>query len=171
MLKRGLFFLLLFISLTATSQTYYIVRHAEKAAVDGNPNMNANDPALSEAGKKRAEALKDALKGKHISQIFSTETIRTRTTADPLAQLLNVRISTYAPRSFDAFAPGTAIREDSIKILVVGHSNTVDDIVNFLCKEQKLSDLADTEYDNLFIVTIKNGVATFERKKYGKPSN
>ncbi|HEX6180908.1 MAG TPA: histidine phosphatase family protein [Chitinophagaceae bacterium] len=171
MLKRGLFFFLLFISLTATSQTYYIVRHAEKAAVDGNPNMNASNPPLSDAGKQRAEALKDALKGKHISQVFSTDLIRTRTTAGPLAELLNLPINTYKPMSFDAFAPGAAIREDSIKILVVGHSNTVDDIVNFLCKEQKLTDLADSEYDNLFIVTIKNGVATFERKKYGAPSH
>ena len=172
MLKCGLFVLLLITSLTAASQTYYIVRHAEKATVDGNPNMSASNPPLSDAGQQRAQALKDALKGKHITQVFSTDLIRTRTTAGPLAELLGLTINTYRPMSFDAFAPGVAIREDSIKVLVVGHSNTVDDIVNFLCKETKVpGDLADSEYDNLFIVTIKNGVATFERKKYGKPSN
>ena len=170
MLKRGIFFCLLFISLTASSQTYYIVRHAEKAQVNGNPNMSASNPPLSDMGKERAEALKDELKDKHITKIFSTDFIRTLSTAGPLSQAINVPVITYQPQSFEKFEPkGNNPREDSIKILIVGHSNTVDDIVNFLCKAQKISgDLSDDEYDNLFIVTIRNGVATFERKKYGR---
>lgn len=165
MLKRGIFFLVLFISLTASAQTYYIVRHAEKAAVDGNPNMSASNPPLSDAGKARAEALRDLLKDKKITQIYSTDYIRTRTTAEPLSMALNVPIVTYKT---GADIQSMEQNLDPARVvLIVGHSNTVDDLVNMFCKEQKLTDLPDTEYDNLFVVTIKNGVATFERKKFG----
>lgn len=160
--------MLLFISLTAASQTYYIVRHAEKAVVDGNPNMSATDPPLSEAGQQRAKALAEALKNERIGFIYSTNTIRTRTTAEPLSLLGGVSVQTYGPRPDSAFIQ--TLKGLKGKVLVVGHSNTVDDIVNMLCGEQKFTDLQDSEYDNLFVVTLNNGKAVFERKKYGKPS-
>lgn len=164
MLRRCFLFLSLFISLTACSQTYYIVRHAEKAVPDAGNTMMANDPPLSDIGKARANALLETLKNEKIAYIFSTNTIRTRTTAEPLSKQLNVSIQTYGPRPDSAFIQQLkALNKDA---LIVGHSNTVDDIVNMLCGEQKLTDLADSEYDNLFIVTIKNGTAKFERKKF-----
>ena len=50
----------------------------------------------------------------------------------------------------------------------MGHSNTVDDIVNKLCGEIKIpKDLPDTEYDNLYIVTKKGNRMKFENKTYG----
>jgi broad specificity phosphatase PhoE len=164
-MKRSLFFLFLFISLTACSQTYYIVRHAEKAVPDAGNAMMANDPPLSDAGKARAQSLKELLKKKKIAYIYSTNTIRTRTTAEPLSEYLHLSIQTYGPRPDSAFIH--QLKELKKNTLIVGHSNTVDDIVNMLCNEQKLpGDLKDSEYDNLFIVTIKNGTATFERKKF-----
>jgi hypothetical protein len=49
----------------------------------------------------------------------------------------------------------------------VGHSNTVDDIVNALTGEKSIpGDLQDSEYDNLFVVTYKGKKATFERLKF-----
>jgi broad specificity phosphatase PhoE len=127
--------------------------------------MMANDPPLSDAGKARANALLQLLKGEQVAHIFSTNTIRTRTTAEPLSQHLGVPIQTYGPKPDSAFIQQLKSLEKDA--LVVGHSNTVDDIVNMLCNEQKVpGDLADTEYDNLFIVTIKNGKATFERRKF-----
>jgi hypothetical protein len=54
----------------------------------------------------------------------------------------------------------------------VGHSNTVDDIVNKLCGEIKVpADLPDTEYDNLYIITKKGNRYKFENKTYGTPTN
>ena len=56
-------------------------------------------------------------------------------------------------------------------VLVIGHSNTVDDIVNKLCGQIKITgDLKENEYDNLFIVRRSGTKFRFQRKKYGKLS-
>jgi broad specificity phosphatase PhoE len=165
MLRRCLFVLSLFLSLTACSQTYYIVRHAEKASVNGNTNMNATDPPLTDAGKERADALKELLKDEKIGHIFSTNTIRTRTTAEPLSKYLNVPIETYGPRPDAAFIE--KLKSLKKNVVIVGHSNTIDDLVNMLCGEQKVpADIDESIYNNLFVVTIKNGKAEFEGRKY-----
>jgi len=166
MLRRCVFILGLLLSLTASSQTYYIVRHAEKAAVNGNTNMMANDPPLTDAGKARAEALKELLKNEDIGHIFSTNTLRTRSTAEPLSKHSGISIETYGPRPDAAFIQ--QLKGLKKNVVIVGHSNTIDDIVNMLCGEQKVhADIEDPVYDNLFVVTIKDGKAVFEGKKYG----
>ena len=151
------------------SHSYYIVRHAEREQAAGTGNMMNNDPALSEAGKVRAIVLKDELKNKHIRYIYSTNTLRTRSTAQPLSEATGVGIQLYSS------ADSLVMELKKIKkgnVLVVGHSNTVDDIVNKLCNETKVpADLADSQFDNLFIVKYKGKKITFIRHKYGYPSN
>jgi phosphohistidine phosphatase SixA len=162
----ALFFCLL---LTACSQTFYIVRHAEKAVAGATGTMMSNDPPLSDAGKERAEVLKETLKGKKIGYIFSTNTIRTRSTAEPLRARLNLTTETYQPVPGQPFID----RLLSLKknVLLVGHSNTVDDVVNKLCGAIKIpADLPDTAYDNLFVIRKKGKRMVFENKKYGSPS-
>lgn len=164
-MKYSLMLLCLFISLTVCSQTYYIVRHAEKGMSPGGAHMMVNDPPLSDSGKARAQSLKELLKDKDIAYIYSTNTIRTRTTAEPLSQLLGITIQTYGSKPDSAFIQ--QLKSLNKNVLIVGHSNTVDDIVNMLCGEKKLpGDLPDSEYDNLFIVTKKNGKMLFDQRKF-----
>ena len=166
MWKRCSLVLALFISLTASSQTYYIVRHAEKATADASAGMMTNDPPLTEVGVARAEALGKLLKEDQIAHIFSTNTIRTRSTAAPLSRITGVQIETYESKPTAEFIK--KLKSLKANVLVVGHSNTVDDIVNMLAGEQKVAgDLKDTEYDNLFVVTIKDKKITVEQKKFG----
>src|SRR5690606_24732186 len=80
--------LMVFISLTACSQKYYIVRHAEKAQPTG-------DTPLSEAGLERAQALKERLKGAKIGYVYTTKTLRAKQTASPTAEHFNVEIQHY----------------------------------------------------------------------------
>jgi phosphohistidine phosphatase SixA len=127
-----------------------------------------SDVPLSELGKKRAESLKEVLKNKSISYIFSTNTIRTKTTAEPLANQLELKIEVYKPMPDSVFISN--LKSLQKNTLIVGHSNTVDDIVNKLCGENKLQDLKDDEYDNLFIVKKKGRRYIFSREKYGKPN-
>lgn len=168
---KNLLFILFATMLTACSHTYYVVRHAEKV-IKPDTTMMANDPPLTAAGRARAEALKDLLKDKHIRFIFSTNTIRTKSTAEPLRVYLGISTETYGPRPDTAFI--TRLKGIKRNTLIVGHSNTVDDIVNSLSNGVKVAgDLEDSEYDNLFIVSYKKFFGTkisFERKKYGTAS-
>jgi phosphohistidine phosphatase SixA len=154
--------------LTSCSHTYYVVRHAEKAEPSSGTTMNTpDDPLLSEAGIKRAEALREKLQGENIRNIFSTNTKRTRLTAEPLSKHVGVAIQTYGPRPDSLFI--SKLKSLKSNTLIVGHSNTVDEIVNGLTKQKNLSDLADSEYDNLFVVKYKRFFGTtikYERKKY-----
>ncbi len=154
--------------LTACSHTYYVVRHAEKV-LNTDATMMAADPPLTVAGSQRAEALKEMLKEKHIGFIFSTNTIRTKSTAEPLRVYLGLNTTIYGPKPDSVFMLNLKAMKKSA--LVIGHSNTVDDIVNGLCNDPKIAgDLNDNEYDNLFIVKYKHFLGTkiqFERKKYG----
>jgi phosphohistidine phosphatase SixA len=157
-----IFCLVMLIS-SCTKTTYYIVRHAEKATV--SPGMSSDVP-LSEAGVQRAEKLKELLKDKNIGSIFSTQTIRTTSTAKPLSEAMNIPIEIYNPRdtSWAFINRLKAIQKKNA--LVVGHSNTVDDIVNGLAGKQLLKDLPDSSYNNLFVVTKKGKRYQFTRKTY-----
>ncbi|MGZ8558691.1 MAG: SixA phosphatase family protein [Chitinophagaceae bacterium] len=176
-MKNYLLFFSLTLLLTACSHTsYYIVRHAEKASANGNDAMMGKDPPLTEAGKLRAEALKEMVKTKKIGYVFSTNTIRTRSTAEPVRAYFNLVTETYSPMPDSSFI--SRIKSLKKNTLIVGHSNTVDDIVNKLCGSIKITaDLGDTEYNNLYIVTRKGRKMNFvrkdllgETKKYGTPS-
>jgi len=159
--------------LTACSHSYYVVRHAEKVvSADSSGSMAVTNPSLSEAGLQRARTLKDTLRYKKIRYIFSTNTIRTVSTAAPLANYLMLSVQVYEPVPDQAFIQH--LKGLKKNVLIVGHSNTVDDIVNGLTGKKSIpGDLKDNEYDNLFIVTFKNFLVkkiSFKRLKYGLPT-
>jgi phosphohistidine phosphatase SixA len=140
--------------ITACSRTYYVVRYAEKLT-PGN-QMNT-DVLLSEAGLKRAETLKDSLMRKKTAYIFCTNTARTKATAAPLATQLMLPITLYGPKPDSLFI--RKLLKLKKNTLVVGHSNTVDDIVNGLCfGDQLVSDLNEKQYNELFIVKVNKGL-------------
>jgi len=169
-MKRILPFLFL-LMLSSCSQTIYIVRHAEKAIPEpGASQMMISDPPLSEPGHQRALQLKAELEKENIRTIFSTNYMRTVSTARPLSESgRSTRIEMYAARidSMDAFiAKLKSIRKGNI--LVVGHSNTVDDLANKICGSTVVAgDLKDTQYDNLFVIRRKGSRYHFTGKKYG----
>jgi phosphohistidine phosphatase SixA len=142
---------------SSCSHSYYIVRHAEKATQEANMS---SDVPLSDKGKERAEAIKDILKKKKIGYVFSTNTIRTKSTSQPTASYFNLATEIYGPRPDSAFI--SVIKSKKKSTLIVGHSNTVDDVVNMLCGEKKIpGDLPETEYNKLFIVKMKGKKLVF----------
>jgi len=157
----AIFIVLIFSSCT---HTYYVVRHAEKATQEANMS---SDVPLTEQGKQRAEQLKEILKNKKIGLVYSTNTIRTKSTAQPTADYFHLPIETYGPRPDSAFI--ALLKSKKKNTLVVGHSNTVDDIVNMLTgKKEVAGDLPDTEYNNLFIVKKKGRKFSYSVIKYGR---
>src|SRR6266567_237150 len=71
---------LLVVAAAEAAPVIFVVRHAEKATTAGN------DPDLSVAGQKRAEALARILKDSQISAVLVTEFKRTQKTAAPTAK-------------------------------------------------------------------------------------
>lgn len=173
-MPRIILYLGLIIFSSCGSVKYYIVRHAEKETASTGTTMSTpNDPPLSAAGRVRAIELREALRGKGIQYIFSTNTTRTISTAQPFNELRGAtKIELYNTKdSLDQFIQKLKeIKKGNS--LIVGHSNTVDDIVNKLCGEIKIpKDLPDSEYDNLYIVTKKGKRMKFENRTYGTPTN
>lgn len=158
--------------MASCTRTIYVVRHAEKvAAGDTTVVMTASNPPLSEAGKVRAIVLREELGKKSIKHIYSTNYLRTILTAQPLVEATGVKVELYNTRdSLDYLIE--KVKTEKGNTLIIGHSNTVDDIVNKLAGEKKIpGDLPETQYDNLFIIKQKGKKMQFERKKYGYPSN
>ena len=162
-MKRIIFFLttIVFCSCNTTSVDYYIVRHAEKAIVDST--VKSSDVPLSEEGKKRAENLKTQLQDKNINFIFSTNTIRTKATAEPLSKQTGIPIQIY-----DGSDTGFVQTLKNLKgnVLVIGHSNTVDNVVNALVGKPVLNDLPETQFGDLFIVHKKGNDFSYETSHY-----
>lgn len=141
--------------------TWFVVRHAEKETATMSP-----DVPLSAAGSQRAQALKDMLKDKGIHHIYSTNFIRTKSTAQPLAEATANSIEIYNPAD-TGFVSGLKSRSDG-NFLIVGHSNTVDDIVNRLAGTKEIAgDLPDSQYGDLFVIRRKGKTISFEKKHFG----
>jgi len=165
-LLTGLFFTLTF---SACAQTFYVVRHAEKEVSDSTATMMGSNPPLSEAGKQRAEALKELLKTEKIGYVFSTNTIRTLSTAEPVKNYFHLATEIYQSVPDEMLISHLLSLKKNV--LIIGHSNTVDDVVNKLCGSVKISsDLPDGAYDNLFVIKKKGKKIIFENRKYGSPS-
>lgn len=136
--------------------TIILLRHAEKdTSTPGSTMMQAN-PDLSLKGKERAEKLLEILKQYSFDSIFSTNFNRTRNTVLPLAKKLNKEITLYDPKNQDVFAEKLkALKGQSI--LVVGHSNTIPVLVNLLTGITKYPNLADDEYNKIWILELEAG--------------
>ena len=145
--------------------TVYLVRHAEKAA------QPANDPPLTSAGEERARALAAALRDAGVEAIITTQLLRTRETARPLAELLHVVpevVRAGGPSREHAKAVAEAVRVHAGQtVLVVGHSNTVNQIIEQL-GGPKLPDICDNAYANIFVLHVSSGGPTrLVRTDYG----
>ncbi|MGN6436309.1 MAG: SixA phosphatase family protein [Agriterribacter sp.] len=162
------------VSFCSCSRNFYIVRHAEKAEVTkGMSRQDASNPELSDVGKQRAYDLRDRLSRKSITRIFTTRYKRTISTIVPISERTGIPVSFYSPAadSLPSFIHHLKT-ETSGGILIVGHSNTIDDLVNGLCGTKKLSDdISETEYDNLFIVKKRGKKYKLVSKKYGAVSS
>lgn len=166
-LTSYLFILLFANQVNAQTTKYIIVRHAEKDTTLANAKMMASDPPLNKIGETRALSLVEKFKAHKINQIYSTNYIRTKTTAAPIAKALNLNIDIYETRELDSFATQLLSSENSGKtILIVGHSNTSPKLVNLLIKQDQFKDLDESIYDTYWIVINKNGKTKAKMMKY-----
>jgi broad specificity phosphatase PhoE len=150
---------------TATSTTVVLIRHAEKQLSGGE------DPALSEAGEARAAQLARMF-GSHapfgrLDAIYVTPTRRSQETAGPLAARLKIAV-TVGPENDPKLLARRILREhQGGHVLVVGHSNTIPQIVEALSGVGTLPPIEDEEYGTMYIVTVPRiGRASMLRLSY-----
>lgn len=151
--------------------TVFLVRHAERAE---EPRQ---DPPLTEQGVARSQALARLLSTAGIKAIFTSQFTRTKLTAQPLANKLSItptaltlKVNPSNPRQ---------IAEESTKetvekilsaggsVLVVGHSNSIPDVIKMLGGDVAPA-IDEKKFDDLFVVTVfAKGKAKVAHLKYG----
>jgi len=144
-----------------TDATYYLVRHAEKT-------KDKKDPALTEAGTRRAQDLALRLKGVPVTKIYSSDYKRTRDTAAPIAAATSLEVVIYDPRDLEGFSK--SLLTETGHIVVVGHSNTTPELSGFLGGDSGEPIVEATEYDRLYILKRQTKVITSTIERYGEKS-
>jgi len=134
--------------------TVILVRHAEKVT-----EGMANDPPLNAGGIERAKELARVLGAANVAAIYTTPFRRTRDTAAPLAAARGLTpIDVAAGKSYPADVVAKLLAEHAGEtVVVVGHSNTTPDVLRQLGIANPPS-IADSQYDDLFIVTLATGM-------------
>lgn len=137
----------------------FLVRHAEK--ID-----DSRDAELSPDGATRADLLTNVLRDCNLEKIHSTDFARTRDTAAPTSRQLNLEVQLYD--AADPTAMAEQLRSAGGRHLVVGHSNTVPEMVKLLGGDPGPA-IDDSEYDRLYVVMIGgDGKTTTVTMRFGK---
>ena len=127
----------------ADPTTVYVTRHGEKG--------EGKDPELTAQGQARARMIATLLGKAGIRQVFSTATKRTQQTAKPTATLAGLEVQTYDPAKPQAVVD--KIKASPGPTLLVGHSNTVPELVKLL-GGAPVPPIGDDEFDRLYQVSI-----------------
>lgn len=128
-------------------RTVFVVRHAERAGGMGN------EVGISAAGRCRADVLAGMLADAGVKAIFTSEVARTQQTAEPLAKRLNAHPEVVQAKDVDGLAAKLRAMPAGGAALVVGHSNTVPEIIAKL-GGGTVAPIADTDFDRLFVITL-----------------
>ena len=171
-MKKRLAFAFLILATAASSATkprdpgastiVVAVRHAEKGGAPGEKN-----PPLSAAGAARARALVHVLADVKFDAIYVSPYRRTQETAAPIAQAQALTPIVLAP---DSVAAHILSQNQGKTVLVVGHANTGPRLLAGLGVGDAIA-IAETQFDNLFIVSRAAGMALMQHLHFGTPDS
>ena len=154
--------------------TVFVVRHAEKA------NEPKQDPPLTKEGVARSQKLARVLEDKNIKAIYTSQFIRTKQTAEPLAAKSGATVIplTLKPNPSNlrliseestAELINMIMQRPGESVLVIGHSNWIPDVIRMLGGDTRVT-VDEQKFDDLFVVTVSaKGKAKVEQQKYGNP--
>lgn len=140
------------------ASTVILVRHAEKTS--------GNNPPLSAAGLVRANLLRDMLQDEDLSAVFVTNTVRSEQTGQPTATGQGLSLTHYDATDGPALASTIRSGHAGQSVLVVAHSNTVDDIAGAL-GAPGLGELAEGQFDRMFVISRSWCGTRLTRMRYG----
>ena len=149
-----LLFSILFSANTMAADTMIIVvRHAEKSTDD------SKDPGLSEQGIARANKLAAVLKDVNLKAVYATQYRRTQHTGLPSATQAGLQLEVRPANKENTKTYASDLLKEILKkhrgatVLIVGHSNTVPEIVNYLSKVD-VTPIGENEFDRLYVITL-----------------
>ncbi len=132
--------------------TVIVVRHAEKQL------GTIEDPPLTTEGEARAERLAAMLAtrrdGLPITRVFASEARRSQQTAAPLARRLGIAPVTMPARDVRKLVETLKEGPSGTAAVVVGHSNTIPQIVAGLTQGRIAVTVDEDDYGALFVVTV-----------------
>lgn len=170
----SLLFLLLALATPALAlDDIYLVRHAEKYASWPAERDLDTFQSLSSAGLQRAEALAARLKGAGIAAVYASRTTRAIETGAPLAHVLGIPVvaddASTKPAEMTAFLAHLREKHAGDRaILIVGHSNTVPEILVHLgAKADCFARLGISGEPGSLLVEGYDGVWKVDLKKQG----
>ena len=135
----------------STTTVVVLARHAEKDM------SSIQDPPLSMEGEQRAERLAQMFgRGKgvgHIDAIYVSDARRTQQTAAPLAQRLGKQPVVMPAADSKALASRVMHEHEGGTVLIVGHSNTVPELIQEL-GDINVPPIADDDYDTLYVLSV-----------------
>jgi broad specificity phosphatase PhoE len=114
------------IAFAGETTTVIVLRHAEKALLINNP----------------------------VLAVYASEARRTQDTARPLASALSLPVTVHPARDPQGLLDAIGASHVGGTVVVVGHSNTVPDIVSRLTRGKARVALRDDEFDRIFVVTV-----------------
>ncbi len=136
--------------------TVILLRHAEKDTA-----ADTQDPGLTAAGEERARELARLLGHAGISRLVASEFRRTQATLAPLAAATQLSVETHPASDLDGLAGELRRAPAGSLTVVAGHSNTLPALAEKLGAPlaglEPGENLADSEYDRLFVLTIGLG--------------
>lgn len=157
---------LLTLSLSAAcaspSATVYLVRHAEKAPDPGDGN-----PELSEAGHARAKALARTLADVPLQAVITTELVRTQQTAAPTVRAHQLTPEVITSADIAGLAQRLKAVPPGQRVLVVGHSHTIPELMRRLGHSDVKVDSGD--YDDVWVLTVGGSTVRSDRLHIGPP--
>jgi broad specificity phosphatase PhoE len=146
----------------ASGVTIILVRHAERVSNNG-------DLPLSDAGRERAALLARMLGQTGISHVFTSEMVRTRETAAPLATQLALTPVIVPVAQGDLLVSQLGQLPAGAVALVVNHGGTIPGIIQKLGAPAPAT-IAEDQFDRVFVVTrTPTGHASLVEMRYGKP--
>jgi phosphohistidine phosphatase SixA len=137
----------------ASTTTVFVMRHAEKQTA----NPADKDPPLAPAGEARALELArqfgGAPKAQSLDAILVTELRRTQDTVRPLANKLGIPVIVVPADEPEAAAKRALHDFRGGRVLIVGHSDTVPEIVKALSGTE-VGAMSETEYGIVYVVSV-----------------
>ena len=160
----GVILLAYFATFSRPVTTVILVRHADKI-IEPNP-----DPDLSPPGFERAQEIARVFGDSGVNAIYATQFKRTQQTVKPLADHSGVPVTLIDANQTEQLVNRILTDHRGQTVFVAGHNNSVPAIVSALSGET-YPVIPESEYDNLFIVTIyRFGKAKVVKLKYGAHS-